>query len=288
MLRRTLLLGALQGPAALVDTHLHFFAKDQKRFPYHPQGTYQPPPEDVEDYARFAPAVGITQAVIVHPEPYQDDHRYLEYCFGKEPKPGFFKGTCLLDGLREDTPRRLDELMKRMPGRIRALRIHRLDEAAQRTGPIRERPLEAPEMRRTWKAVAERGLMVQMHFTPRHAKAIETLAKEFGGVKVILDHLARNNQGTDAEWRDVLALGKLPNTVMKVSGLDYSPRLLGERVKQVFETFGPERMIWGGLGYNAEAYAKAKQRFEELLGFAREEDRARIRGGNALRLYGWV
>ena len=32
-------------------------------------------------------------AVVVHPEPYQDDHRYLEHCL--DVGRGKLKGTCL-------------------------------------------------------------------------------------------------------------------------------------------------------------------------------------------------
>src|SRR5271168_3954102 len=74
-----------RGP--LVDSHVHLFAADLKRFPLAPNATYKPTPLPVEEYVRFATSVGIDHAVIVHPEPYQDDYRYLEYAFSKEPSP---------------------------------------------------------------------------------------------------------------------------------------------------------------------------------------------------------
>ncbi len=79
----------------LVDTHIHLFAKDQARFPYAPTGTYQPPPADLDDHKRFVAEAKLDHGVIVHPEPYQDDHSYLEYCFDNEPKPGFFLSEIL-------------------------------------------------------------------------------------------------------------------------------------------------------------------------------------------------
>lgn len=288
MLRRSFLaLAAQLGSGPFVDTHIHLFAADTKQFPFHPKGTYQPKPSTLEDYVTFAKAAGIAHAVVVHPEPYQDDHRYLEYCFEHEPVKDFFKGTCLFDAYREDTPSRIDALTRRWPGRVRALRIHRVEKEASLTGAIRERPLDSVEMRKCWKAVAERGLMVQMHFIPMHAVAIGKLAGEFRSVPVVLDHLGRNNQGTDAEWKDVLALGKLPNTVMKFSGLEYSPAKLAERVKQVYEAFGPARIVWGGLGMDLPALAASQKRLDELFAFASETDRKSIRGWNALKLYGW-
>src|SRR4029079_18565082 len=97
----------------LIDTHVHLF--DPKRFPYAPMATYKPEPQTLESYVAFVRKAGIRHAVIVHPEPYQDDHRYLEYCFQHEPSPGFFKGTCLFDPGAIDTPSRMEALVKKLP-----------------------------------------------------------------------------------------------------------------------------------------------------------------------------
>ena len=66
----------------VVDTHLHCFAgaKDP-RFPYHVRAPYRPesaaPPEQL---LKCMEGAGVDHAIVVHPEPYQDDHRYLEHC----------------------------------------------------------------------------------------------------------------------------------------------------------------------------------------------------------------
>ena len=66
----------------VIDTHLHCFAgKDDPRFPYHPEGPYQPAePATPEHLLECKKEAGVDHAVVVHPEPYQDDHRYLEHC----------------------------------------------------------------------------------------------------------------------------------------------------------------------------------------------------------------
>jgi hypothetical protein len=92
-------LGQTRPKGMLIDTHIHLFADDQKRFPYHANATYKPPAEPLEAYVTFVRQAKIDHAIIVHPEPYQDDHRYLEYCFAHEPSEGFFKGTCLYDAI---------------------------------------------------------------------------------------------------------------------------------------------------------------------------------------------
>jgi predicted TIM-barrel fold metal-dependent hydrolase len=281
--------GAFAAPASLlIDTHIHLFSGNTARFPFHPRATYKPKPAPVEDYVAFARQVGITNAVIVHPEPYQDDHSYLEHCFAKEPRPNFFKGTCLLDAFRDDTPARLDQLTRRWPARIRALRFHRVTAEASTEGAIRERPLDSSEMRRTWRALADRGLIAQMHFIPMHAPQIGKLASEFREVKVVLDHMGRHNQGSDADWREVLNLAQYPNTVMKFSGLEYSPVKLAERTRQIYDAFGPERIVWGMMGMNRKEFDKSAKQFGDLFAFAPEAERKRIRGFNAYKLYGWA
>ena len=103
---------AADAPSPVVDTHLHCFAgKDDKRFPYHKDGPYQPDePATPEHLLKCMTGAGVDHAVVVHPEPYQDDHRYLEHCLavGKEK----LKGTCLLFAGRPDTPARMKELAK--------------------------------------------------------------------------------------------------------------------------------------------------------------------------------
>ncbi len=75
----------------IVDSHIHLFAGESKEFPYAKNAPYKPQALTLETYSRFAAEAGIGHAVIVHPEPYQDDHRYLEHCLKHEPSPGFFK-----------------------------------------------------------------------------------------------------------------------------------------------------------------------------------------------------
>src|SRR5436309_1076767 len=147
ILSRRELLGAAALAAArpkgvLVDTHVHLF--DPARFPYHPAAPYRPPAAPVEAYAQFVREAKIDHTIVVHPEPYQDDHRYLEYCFEHEPSPGFFKGTCLFDPIAPDTPDRMEALIRKHPGRIVALRIHemhKLGTPSVTSGPIKDRDM---------------------------------------------------------------------------------------------------------------------------------------------------
>ena len=65
-----------------IDTHVHCFAgRDEPTFPYHPDAPYQSAqPATPEHLLKCMDGAGVDFAVIAHPEPYQDDHRYLEHC----------------------------------------------------------------------------------------------------------------------------------------------------------------------------------------------------------------
>ena len=58
-------------------------------------------------------------------------------------------------------------------------------------------------------------------------------------------------------------------------------------VRRTYDAFGPDRMIWGGLGMNMPAFEKNLAMFEEMFAFASETDRAKIRGLNALKVFGF-
>jgi len=294
--RREILLGftasasaLLAGPAPAtpatdtIESHVHLF--DPARFPYAPDPPYKPAAYTLEDHLKLVETAGLAHSIVVHPEPYQDDHRYLEYCFAHEPSPGYFRGTCMFDPLRDDTPGRIRALADRWPKRILALRIHEMSMTPEASGPIRNRDMKDPRMKACWQALSSVGLAVQMHFIPGQAPGIRSLAAEFSETTVILDHMGRPGQGTEAEYAEVLKLAALPRVILKYSGWDYYKGDMSRLTRRLYDTFGPERMIWGMLGNTAAEYEKQASRFEELLAFASERDRANIRGGNAQRLF---
>ncbi|MEP6716815.1 MAG: amidohydrolase family protein [Terriglobia bacterium] len=303
MTRRELMTGVLALPALtaatavarpkglVIESHVHLFAADVKRFPLSPGAPYQPQPLTVEEYGRFAMAAGISHAVIVQPEPYQDDHRYLEYCFTKEPAPDFFKGTCLFDPVSPQTPDRISALAGLNPGRIVALRIHEVRKPGTpplRSGPvgpqnpIKDRDMRSPAMKATWKRVQQLKLAIQMHFLPYYAPQIFELASQFPAVPVILDHLGRAGEGTPAEFAGVLRLARLPRVYMKYSGPFASDKKIARRA---FDAFGPDRMLWGYFGHDLPGYAKEAAQLDAIFDYASEADREKIRGGTARELF---
>jgi len=136
---------------------------------------------------------------------------------------------------------------------------------------------------------------MQLHFEPRYAAGFEPLIREFPDTRVIVDHLGRPFQATPEEHADVVNWSRFPNTIMKLSSIpanrSYPHRDIGPIIKQLTERFGADRMIYGG-GFGAEAtgdsYRAEFARAESFLGHLSVEDRAKIFGGTANRLFGFA
>jgi predicted TIM-barrel fold metal-dependent hydrolase len=277
-------IGAAAGKAGpVVDTHVHCFAgADDKRFPYHEKGPYKPPVAATpEQLLKCMDGAGVDYAIIVHPEPYQDDHSYLEHCLqiGK----GRLKGTCLFFADREGSAAGMAALVKKVP--IVAARIHAY-------APDRQPPFGKPELRAFWKQAADLGLAIQLHFEPRYAPGFGPLIKEFADTTVIIDHLGRPFQGTPQEHEMVIRGSQFKNTIMKVSSVpkatEYPHRDIGPTIKQLTEAWGADRMIYGG-GFNADAtpesYRAERERIRGYLAHLSDIDQAKIMGGTAARLF---
>ena len=274
------------GRTPVVDTHLHCFAgKDDARFPYHPDGPYQPAEAATPEHLlRCMADAGVDYAVVVHPEPYQDDHRYLEHCLsvGK----GKLKGTCLFIAGRPDTERRMRDLAKRLP--LVAARVHAYN-------PDRLPPFGKPELRDLWKLAGDLGLAVQLHFEPRYAPGFEPYVREFRSVRVLIDHLGRPFQGTPKEHAVVVNWSRHANTVMKLSSIptdrQYPHRDVKPIVRQLADAFGAERLIYGG-GFDdkatADSYRAVRERTRSLIAHLSEADQAKVLGGNAVKLFSFA
>jgi predicted TIM-barrel fold metal-dependent hydrolase len=272
----------------VVDTHLHCFAGTaDTRFPYHEKAPYKPDtvasPERLLECMNGA---GVDFAIVVSPEPYQDDHRYLEYCL--DVGKGRLKGTILIFCDRPGSMDQLPRLAKR--GDIIATRIHAYL-------PDRLPPFGKPELRQLWKLAADHGLAIQLHFEPRYAEGFEPLIKEFREVLVIIDHLGRPLQARSAqEYAIVERWGDLPNTIIKLSALGVIYDQPGQEIKpfvnKMITAYGLERMIWGG-GFDdkatPESYRATREYSRSFLSKFSKEDQDNVLGGNASRLLcrGW-
>jgi predicted TIM-barrel fold metal-dependent hydrolase len=272
----------------VIDTHIHCFAgPSDTRFPYHEKAPYKP--ETIvspEQLLICMNGAGVDFGVIVSPEPYQDDHRYLEYCL--EAGKGRLKGTILIFCDRPGSMEKLPGLAKR--GDIIATRIHAYL-------PDRIPPFGKPELHQLWKLAADNGLAVQLNIEPRYAEGFEPLIREFRDVPVIIDHLGHPLQArSPQEYSIIERWGDLPNTIIKLSSLgvisDHPDPEIKPFVNQMITAYGLERMIWGSEFKDKstpESYRATLDYARSFLTKFSKEDQEKVFGGNASRLVcrGW-
>lgn len=272
--------------SVIVDTHLHCFAgKDDKRFPYHANAPYKPEkPSSPEMLLKLMDGAGVDYAIVVHPEPYQDDNTYLEHCLKVGGKR--LKGTALVFAGNEKSVAQLPGLVKRCA--IVAVRIHAYV-------PERLPPFGKPELRALWKLASDLGLMVQLHFEPRYASGFEPYIKEFAKTRVIIDHLGRPFQGTPKEHAIVVGWSKYDHVIMKLSAIplqsEVPQREIGPIIKQLADAYGADRLIYGG-GFSetatADSYKETRERTRSLIAHLSASDQAKVLGGTAARLFGFA
>jgi len=269
----------------MVENTLHMFAEDQTRFPPHKNAPYKPQANSLDKYIAFVKEAQLDHTVLVQPEPYQDDESYIEYCFTREPSPGYFKATCLYDPIDPATPARIEALAKRNPNRIVGMRMHEMSVKGTpfaTSGAIKNRDMKDPVMKKVFKKIEDLGMIVQVQLIPYHARGLGELSSGFRNVPVLIDHFGLVARGTPEEYDDMVNLSKMPQFYMKISQLPPNPKPM---VRRVYDAFWPDRLVWGSYGSTMQAFDKALAQIDDVFDFAPEAERVKIRGGNAMKLF---
>ncbi|MEE2659266.1 MAG: amidohydrolase family protein [Candidatus Latescibacterota bacterium] len=264
----------------IIEWNTHIFHPDSGRYPFHARAAYRPTIADegdpLGDYKQVMVDEGIDRAVLVHPEPYGDDHCLVLECLDREPD--LFLGTSLYYPDDADGPRKLEELVRQQP-KIIATRFH-----AHRGKSMYLEDFADAGVRALWEKAVGLGLIIELHIGPDYAEQVAQVLRDIPETTTLIDHLAEPHMGDPIEFAHVLDLAMFDNVYMKMSGLNHfaADAPLYESVRpftrRVINAFGPERMVWGSgtpaiVDAHMEAYSDA--------------DRAKVKGGNLEKLLGW-
>ena len=227
---------------------------------------------------------GVAQAVLIQMQGQYDN----EYQFECESRyPGRFASVVLIDTAMPDAPRQLAGL------------------AAQGARGVRLQPGDPPSV---WHEAAETGLVVSCVGTPLSfaSPAFADLLDTVPRLPVIIEHLggmtAWDESSTEAVRDAVLALGRFPNTYMKIHGLgEFCHRKMPVADHFPFEPAGLTllhstcdafvgRVMWGSdfppVSFR-EGYTNALRLTMSALESRLQSERAEIFGGLAARLFGF-
>ena len=269
----------------IIEWNEHIFSPNIERYPLHPQAAYAPdmskhPADPLGAYLGRMARDKIDYAVIVHPEPYGDDHTMVLECLQREPDR--LRGTSLFYPNDTDAPEKLADLVAREP-KIISTRFH-----AHRGKNMYLDSFDDKGVRALWEKAVELGLIIELHIGPDYGEQVAKVLREIPETMVLIDHLAEPHMGSAVEFADILEMGvdkeQYQNVYMKLSGLNHfakdGPLYESAKVftRRVVEAFGPARLVWGSgapaiVDVHMESYS--------------EEERALVKGDNLHKLLDW-
>lgn len=265
----------------IIEWNAHLFSADTSRYPFHPRATYHPEAawcsaDPLVDYLATLDARGVDRAVLVHPEPYGDDHRLILDSLPRAPER--LLGTALYYPDDPDGPAKLRDLVAQTPA-IRAFRFH-----AHRGKEQYLNSFDDPGVMALWRTAAELGLIVELHIGPNYAEQAARRLQDFPDTPVLIDHLAEPQLGTAVEYAQVLELARFDRVYMKLSGLNHfahdGPLYPSAKpfTQRVVAAFTPARMVWG---------SGIPEIVDEHLADCSETERNLVKGENLRVLLRW-
>ena len=287
-----------------IDAHVHVFAKASPRFPREVDADCPADREEpVEKLVAAMQAHRIRQAVLVQIGGAElEQHAYLRHCLQQHRDR--FLGIGLIPANAPDPARHMDRLAGE-PG-IVGFRLFSVGGPRDPFAPIK---VEEFATYRIWKHAAEKDYVIWLYSRAADAHLIPYLLEAFPQVRVVLNHLGicpgagksyRDEKGRpriatppyNPAYHTTYRLNRYENVVVKLSGQpafsqeDYPYRDLTRWHQNLFDAYGPGRLMWG----TDSPWNLADPGYERLIGVVREllpdlsaSDHAAIMGATARR-----
>jgi predicted TIM-barrel fold metal-dependent hydrolase len=159
-----------------------------------------------------------------------------------------------------------------------------------------------PGLNRVLAAAGRYALPINLHIAGRLDQGTE-LIRRHPDTQVIVDHVGlvqpHDPPVPDQPWAElpkVLALAKLPNVAIKISGActlsrePYPYRDIWDPVCRVIDAFGLDRCMWGTDWTRAVNFLTFRQGVDAFRDTDRisASDKAKLMGGTVTRIYGWA
>ncbi|MCA9102551.1 MAG: amidohydrolase family protein [Pirellulales bacterium] len=280
----------------VVDTHMHVWADDAKRYPfvhpYVPDFKGAPTPGTVEMLIEDMDQNDQTHSVLVQVIYHGWDNTYVADCVRRFPDRLVAHG--LIDPEDPQAAERLTYWTSEHPI------------AGMRFSPIyyrgKDEWLESAGHAEVWRRAEKSNLVFNYFISDEQLPKLARLAERHPGVHVIVDHLAQIDLGKgdpEPAVQRLLAMAKYPNVSVKVSELSsvsaskqYPFADAYPWVRRVYDAFGPEKLLFGtGYPGAARAYYQRPTLADELalirdrIPFFSDDDVQMILGANAARIW---
>jgi len=268
----------------IVDAQVHIWSGGKPGNPRH----RQIPAFTKDDLSKEMAAAGVDAAVI-HPPTSWDPHANALAIEAARAHPDRF---AILGNFPLDKPesRALVDGWKKQPGML-GLRFTFLQEH------MKAWPTDGT-LDWLWPAAERAGLPVALlaaNFLP----TVGQVAERHQRLKLIIDHLGRRSPAEtgEAAWDNLpqmLALAKHPNVAIKATGAPsysaqaYPFRDIHDKLKRIFDAFGPARMFWGtDITRMPCPYRQCVTMFTEELPWLKGRDAELVMGRGVCDWIGW-
>lgn len=152
-----------------------------------------------------------------------------------------------------------------------------------------------------WAACQQHDLRVGLLASGPTIAALGNIAKRYPGLKLHIDHIGRGGGRADlkddaayANLSEMLALAKLPNVAVKLSGAPstsshaYPYTNIHRYLRQIIEAFGPERCFWGtDITRMPISYRQCVTMFTEEMPWLKGRDLELVMGTAIVDWLGW-
>ena len=152
-----------------------------------------------------------------------------------------------------------------------------------------------------WAACQKHDLRVGLLASGANTAALGNIARRYPGLKLHIDHIGRGggraglkDDAIYADLADMLALAKLPNVAVKLSGAPstssqaYPYTNIHGYLRQIVEAFGPERCFWGtDITRMPITYRQCVTMFTEEMSWLKGRDLELVMGGAMVNWLGW-
>jgi predicted TIM-barrel fold metal-dependent hydrolase len=152
-----------------------------------------------------------------------------------------------------------------------------------------------------WKACEKENLRIGLMATGANIRAFGKIAGRHPGLKMHIDHIGRGGGRADmrddaayANLGEMLALAKLPNVAVKLSGAPstsshpYPYKNVHKYLQQIIETFGPERCFWGtDITRMPCTYKQCVTMFTEEMPWLKGRNKEQVMGQAFVAWLGW-
>jgi predicted TIM-barrel fold metal-dependent hydrolase len=255
----------------ILDPHVHVWKHDA-HFPFAPGARvpdYDATPEMLLDLMK---ANGVEKTVIIQVIHYRYDNSYLAAVLKQYPR--FFQGVCRVDPLDPAAPDHLTRLSEQQ-----GFRGVRLSPAGDATGDWIRGPLMPPLWKRCDQLKVPMTLLAPISRLPD----VQKLVDKYPDLTIVIDHMADCPVDHPEQLEALVELVRYPKVFVKIShtwslSKQSYPWPDSQRlVKRLYDTFGPQRLMWATdwpIANDRASYAQRLAVVRDEMKFLNADDKS--------------